>query len=202
MSSKLDNRRDQIKTAALQCFSQYGFNKTTMDDIAGKIGMKKASLYYYYKNKESVFSEMIDSEVKKFLISSEEQISQYNSAIDKLHHLIKIETDYFQERVAFFDLSVNTILETQPLLTKLTEKYRKQNVALWARVIQEGIDIGEFRDCKATDVADTVRTIFDSIKFREIQLVRIMSATDIDYDKIKKQGRQVLDLIIKGVKKY
>ena len=67
---KIEIRKDQIKTAALRCFSQYGYNKTTMDDIANAIGMKKASLYYYYKNKENIICETIDAEIKGFFLQA------------------------------------------------------------------------------------------------------------------------------------
>lgn len=72
---------------------------------------------------------------------------------------------------------------------------------LWASVIQEGIDKGEFRKCNAKKVADTLRTVLDSIKFREFQITKVMSAADIDYAKIKKNGKEMIYLIINGLKK-
>jgi len=200
-NDKIELRKDQIRTATLRCFSQYGFNKTTMDDIASAIGMKKASLYYYYKNKETVFCEMVESEVQSFLEKAEETISRTKSATNKLFLLIKFETEYFQEKVGMFDLSVSTIIEAQPLLNKMKEKVRLKDVDLWAKIIQEGIDKGEFRKCNAAKVADSVRTVLDSVKFRELQIAKVMSASDIDYDKIKKTGKEMIDLIINGLKK-
>jgi len=200
-NDKIELRKDQIRTAALRCFSQYGFNKTTMDDIASAIGMKKASLYYYYKNKETVFCEMVESEVQSFIEKAEGTISRTKSATNKLFLLVKLETEYFQEKVGMFDLSVSTIIEAQPLLNKMMEKVRLKDVDLWAKIIQEGIDKGEFRKCNAAKVADSVRTILDSIKFRELQITKVMSASDIDYAKIKKTGKEMIDLIINGLKK-
>ena len=56
------NKKEQVKErigkAAMECFVQYGLDKTTLDDIAKKIGLNKASLYYYYKNKEDIFLEI------------------------------------------------------------------------------------------------------------------------------------------------
>jgi AcrR family transcriptional regulator len=200
-SDKIELKKDQIKTAALRCFSQYGFNKTTMDDIANSIGMKKASLYYYYKNKEAVFCEMIESEVKTFISKAEEKVSNVKSATNKLFLLVKLETEYFQEKVGTFDLSVSTIIEAQPILNETMEKVRRKDVDLWAKVINEGIDKGEFRKCNAKKIADTIRTVLDSIKFREFQISKVFSAADIDYNKIKRTGKEMIDLIINGLKK-
>ena len=64
---KTDEKRHQILNAALNCFARYGFNKTTLDDIATAIGMNKASLYYYYENKEAIFGEVLQEEANRFI---------------------------------------------------------------------------------------------------------------------------------------
>lgn len=198
---KVEIKKDQIKTAALRCFSQYGYNKTTMDDIANAIGMKKASLYYYYKNKENIICDTIESEIHNFLESANKKISKIKIATNKLYLLVKWETEFFQERVGTFDLSVNTIMEAQPLIHKMMENARSKDVDLWAGVIQEGIKNGEFRNCNAKKVADTIRTVLDAIKFREFHHVKVLTANEIDYEKIKKTGKEMIDLIINGLKK-
>lgn len=198
---KTELRKDQIRTAALRCFSKYGYNKTTMDDIANAIGMKKASLYYYYKNKENIISDTMETEVHAFLKMAKEKISKLKIASKKLFSLVKLETEYFQDRVGTFDLSVSTILEAQPVMNKMMEKFRTVDVDMWAGIIQEGIENGEFRKCNAKKVADTIRTILDSIKFRECQVTKMLSANEINYDNIKKSGTETIDLIINGLKK-
>ena len=172
-----------------------------MDDIAKTIGMKKASLYYYYKNKETIICDTIESEIYNFLKTAKDKISRNKSATSKLSSLVKLETEYFQEKVGTFDLSVNTIIEAQPLINEMLEKVRTKNVDLWAAIIQEGIDNGEFKKCNANKVADTIRTVLDSIKFREFHQVKILTANEINYDKIKKSGLEMIDLIINGLKK-
>lgn len=200
VSDKIEIRKDQIRIAALHCFSRFGFNKTTMDDIASNIGMKKASLYYYYKNKEAIFSEMVETEVHDFIYEAEKRISKMKSPTKKLYYLVKQETEYFQEKVGVFDLSVSTIIETQPILNQIIQKVRQKDVNLWAKIIKEGIEKNEFRKCNAVKVADTIRTVLDSIKFREIQITKVMSAAEINYAKIKKNGKEMIDLIINGLK--
>lgn len=200
-AERTEIRKDQIKAAAIRCVSQYGYNKTTMDDIANAIGMKKASLYYYYKNKEAIIHETIEAEVYNFINSAKEKLSKVKTATKKLYMLVKLETEYFQERVGTFDLSVSTIIETQPVLNEMLNKFRAKYIDLWASIIREGIENEEFRKCNTYKVADTIRTVLDSIKFRELQLTKLFSANEIDYKKIKKSGKDMIDLIIHGLKK-
>jgi len=42
------DRKREILAAAGKCFVQYGYEKTTLDDIAAIVGINKASFYYSF----------------------------------------------------------------------------------------------------------------------------------------------------------
>lgn len=48
-----------IKQARL-LFSKRGFDATSMADIAKKVGIEKASLYYFFKDKEALFAAVME----------------------------------------------------------------------------------------------------------------------------------------------
>ena len=50
-----NNKRDSITAAAHAQFRLYGYRKTSMEDIAGEMGISRASLYSYFKNKDEIF---------------------------------------------------------------------------------------------------------------------------------------------------
>ncbi|HEX4949316.1 MAG TPA: helix-turn-helix domain-containing protein [Blastocatellia bacterium] len=54
-------RRNAIIAAALECFLQYGFAKTSLDDIARRAGLSRPLLYLLFKNKEELFVETLRS---------------------------------------------------------------------------------------------------------------------------------------------
>ena len=51
----MEDKRSQILGAAQDIFNRLGYSKTSVDDISQAVGMKKSSLYYYFKNKEDIF---------------------------------------------------------------------------------------------------------------------------------------------------
>lgn len=55
MESKQEQKRDRSLKAALDCFVQYGFKRTSMDDIAQKADISRAALYALFQNKEDIF---------------------------------------------------------------------------------------------------------------------------------------------------
>ena len=112
----LNKKQKEWLVNVLPFFYENGIKKPTMDDIANAIGMTKASLYYYYKNKENIICDTIESEVYNFFQKASEKLLKIKTATNKLSTLVKFETEYFQEKVGTFDLSVNTIMEAQPLI--------------------------------------------------------------------------------------
>ena len=60
-ADKQTGRRKVIIDAALECFLQYGFAKTSLDDIAKRAKLSRPLLYLLFKNKEEVFVETLRS---------------------------------------------------------------------------------------------------------------------------------------------
>lgn len=52
-------RQVAIVDAATSIFLRYGFKKTTMEDIARKVGISRQALYLYFQTKEAVFKAVI-----------------------------------------------------------------------------------------------------------------------------------------------
>ncbi len=48
--------KQEILSRALELFTEKGYEGTGMDDIAKAVGIRKASLYYHFDGKESIFS--------------------------------------------------------------------------------------------------------------------------------------------------
>ena len=56
-------RRDAILDAALNEFSARGFSATRLDDVAKHAGVAKGTIYLHFKDKESLFQELIRSKM-------------------------------------------------------------------------------------------------------------------------------------------
>jgi AcrR family transcriptional regulator len=52
-------KRDAIIAAALEEFSARGFAATRLDDVARRAGVAKGTIYLYFRDKESLFQELV-----------------------------------------------------------------------------------------------------------------------------------------------
>ena len=58
-----------ILSAAQKRFGLYGLEKTSMKEIAADLGMSKASLYYYFPDKEGLFKAVVEMEQEEFFLA-------------------------------------------------------------------------------------------------------------------------------------
>lgn len=87
-STKSAEKRHAIIEAALECFSQYGFDSTSMKMIAQQAGTKSAALiYYYFKDKDDLLMACM-TEVKVPLV---QDIAEDT---DPVEWMVRMQTEY------------------------------------------------------------------------------------------------------------
>ena len=145
--AKLDtseNVRERILEAANVRFQQYGYNKTTMAEIAGDCKMSAANLYRYFENKLDIGAALAgcclrEEEDKLTTIIAQKQ----NSASDRLELYI-LETLRHTHHHWFtlprMDEMVNDICTARPqMVQQHLDSKREQLIAL----IEDGNSTGE-----------------------------------------------------------
>jgi TetR/AcrR family transcriptional regulator, transcriptional repressor of aconitase len=90
MKNKRSITRSQIIDAASACFAEYGYDKTTFDDVAKKAGISRALIYTYFKSKQEFFFTMMDEKHKNYLAQSQEVLESDLTTKEKLRKIIDI----------------------------------------------------------------------------------------------------------------
>ena len=52
----MNDTRERILDAALDLFIEQGYDKTSLREIAERVGVTKAALYYHFESKEEIFA--------------------------------------------------------------------------------------------------------------------------------------------------
>jgi AcrR family transcriptional regulator len=60
--SKREQRADRILDAAAELMLRWGYNKTTVDDIARQAGVAKGTIYLHWKTREDLFTALMKRE--------------------------------------------------------------------------------------------------------------------------------------------
>ena len=87
------NSKKDIVTAARQFFSEYSYLGTSMNDIAQKLNITKAALYYHFSGKVELYKKVLD-EVWSDLMKTISLAIKEASPQKKLYSLIKGYLDF------------------------------------------------------------------------------------------------------------
>jgi AcrR family transcriptional regulator len=87
-------RRAAVIAAAAHVFANKGYQVATMEDIAQEMGVSKGVLYYQFRGKEEVFTEIMVVAISEALRLLNETTSHGGSPIDRLR-------DGIRELIAF-----------------------------------------------------------------------------------------------------
>jgi TetR/AcrR family transcriptional regulator, transcriptional repressor of aconitase len=83
-------RRRAILDAALACFVQFGYAKTSLDDIAKRANLSRPLLYRKYRNKEDIFTAVYDDVFEARYPVAETILAGRGSRRDKLFRLYEV----------------------------------------------------------------------------------------------------------------
>lgn len=70
-----DDTRSRIQAIALELFTEQGYDATSLREIAERLGVTKAALYYHFKSKD----EIVESMMADHLVRMEELLKEFES---------------------------------------------------------------------------------------------------------------------------
>jgi AcrR family transcriptional regulator len=198
--NKKQSKKEQILQHASDVFARYGYDKTTLDDIGKRCGLNKASLYYYFKNKEEIFVQVISTEAAIFISELQERTSLILSVEDKIVHYLSERIKRYEEVINFTQLSLESLQKVEPLYLNLYQKVKTKEIQFIARLIQEGINTGELEETDTMDLAESLFIISDALKHDRMTQEEVYFDGQYDYEKVEEKLKTIVHLIIKGLK--
>lgn len=199
LSKKADAKKELILEAAKSVFGKLGYSKATLDDIAYVIGLKKPTLYYYYKSKEVLFIEAFSQEWKDSLYRIKKIAEQEPDPRERLLLYMRSSLRYYQEIVTQHTISIKVLIETRSLFQKLFAESRAKETSYYAAVIKEGIDKGVFTSCEADRVGYSIMVVKDLIQFEEFERCFYQDLPSINFKKIEEDVLFTVNLILNGI---
>src|SRR6202007_1844954 len=92
-------RRNQILEAALNCFLQFGYAKTSIDDVARRANLSRPLIYLKFKSKQDLLSGLYVDFMESALRESEKILKSTLSTKDKLMQISETITVRSWERI-------------------------------------------------------------------------------------------------------
>lgn len=147
---ELARHRQEMLEAAQAVFSEYGFEKARMEDIAQRAEFAVGTLYRFFSSKDQLYLELLRDKADVMEVRIEEAINAGNTPLEKVRNIFFTRLDLFWDHKVFFRLLVQ---ETEGSLHKprlcsdenLAARYHQFLEQLEA-FFEAGIRESEFRD--------------------------------------------------------
>lgn len=150
--------RNQIVVAATEHFSRYGYEKTTVSDLAKTIGFSKAYIYKFFESKQAI-GEMICANCLREIedeVNTAIQKAEYPA--EKLRVLFKVIVEaslrLFSQERKLYEIAASAASEKWDA----TVAYENRILKVLQNIIQEGRQSGDFE--RKTPIDEAVKAIY------------------------------------------
>ena len=164
-----ERRRQQIMVAAKRVFSDKGFNKATMEDIAQEAELSPGTLYLYFKNKEELYASL-SLRILQYLLIRVEHVNEEKDAgpEEKLKSLVDAMYDVYEFDpliiINMFHLqSSETLKNLSPQLMEEIKVLSRKSLGSIAQIFKEGVDKEIFIERHPVALADTFWALFSGV---------------------------------------
>lgn len=130
--------REKILATAKDLFANRGFKSTSMTDIAMHVGITKAGLYYFFKNKESLYVAIIDDALCEAYAYLEHTLQDSHDLLRMVEALIQIGT---RMGTSFRSIEPGALDRTGAAYTQIVKRFEDMR-----RLVVSCIEHNQVRD--------------------------------------------------------
>ena len=188
--------RQRILKASRQLFSTKGYEETTMEDVADRAEVSKATLYNYFPGKDSLLLGIAEAELGQICQLIEGELSQVPSALERLRQVLEA---FVLDSMCYISLSrkityLNSCEDSDLFATRL------EMVQILRGLVLQAQQQGELRRDVGTDaVTELVMGLYLTAQFQWVHLEE--HPADFWAEKLERSFYQVLACALPGARR-
>lgn len=191
---EISNTKKRIIDSAIECFSRYGYDGTSVEMICKSAGVSKGSFFYYFPTKQSLFLEILNFWLQDVDRVMEETGSSSEDISSKFFRLAKAFVDviiYGDREISLTFEFWNRALHDRETLDKIIlifEKYRNY----FSNLFSEGVKRGEFVSIDSKSASYTIMAFALGLLVQ-----KLFTVGEENWESLTRKG---LEIILKGLK--
>src|ERR671922_413990 len=162
-----------IARVAKAVFAERGYQQATLEEIAQRAGMSKATIYLYYRNKDDLFLHVVEELVHMAIAATAQEATTAKPPLEKLYGMVRGKIEFYEREREFFHIYLNEkqgqeVAPKTPHKKAIREMYL-EGVQTLADVLQEGIDAGVLRPLNSQRLAFFLQEMISNVLEQRIQ---------------------------------
>jgi AcrR family transcriptional regulator len=192
-SATRQRRTAEILDAAAHVFARRGFHGASTQDIADVLGVRQASLYYYFPSKEVALEMVCARGVEGFVEAAINVTESAGTAAQKISALVASHLNPLRSRADYVNVFLNERRHLPSESRRRIGRHSRAIEKIFEDVLRAGIESGEFRadlDPRLTSLAilgmaNAVATWYDQERSSPVDQI----------------GKEFAALILDGIRK-
>jgi len=167
----------------------------TIDDLAAEVGIGKGSVYLHFSSKEEIALSHIDRIIERLKNRLAEIAARPTTCERRLKDMLIERVVFRFDSVQHYTQSLNDLLsKIRPSLLERRKKYFDEEARLFANLVKEGVEKGEFAKVNVNETARSLLLATNSL------LPYSLSAQELgERREIQKRISALAELVIHGL---
>jgi len=192
----IEQVKQSIKDSAVELFEKFGFDKTTLDDIAKNAGRAKTLVYYHFGSKKDLLKVALEEEFQHIQDSLQEvKDGDYDKIMNQLIAYLEVRMQLFHNTRVYKKYALESIVsgkgEVNQLVGEIRERYDEWEKEYFRSICAVGKEVGALSDnVQPESFANMISML---LKGLEVQFL----ITD-DWDGCKATYDEVVEKLLMG----
>jgi len=199
----VSDKSDKVKMileASQKRFGLFGIEKTSMREIADDLKLSKASLYYYFPDKESLYKAVVEKEQAEFISNISVKISSITDPELLLLEYAGTRLSYFRTLLNLSRLRFESYSGLKPGFRESIRVFKESEKDIISKIFEKGISGGIFF---IEDTDQTASLFLDLLKGLRVTVVNEKETLFIEQDEYELLLEKTIaftNIFIKGLK--
>jgi AcrR family transcriptional regulator len=190
----------QIIEAAQKRFGLFGIEKTSMQEIANDLRLSKASLYYYFPDKESLYKAVVEKEQDEFLVLISEKTLNIEEPDLLLREYAVTRLVYFRTLLNLSRLRFEAYSDLKPVFRETIRLFKEKEKEIIIKIFTKGTEMNLF---SIKDPDKTALLFLDLLKGLRVAVVndkKTLIIDDEEFNILLENTVAFTEIFIKGLK--
>ncbi|WP_343558515.1 TetR/AcrR family transcriptional regulator [Sphingobacterium sp.] len=196
-----DVKRIKILEAATRRFAHFGMAKTTMSEIAKDLNFSKALLYYYFPDKNSLYSAVFEYVINKMIEEIEAVIDKGGNFEEIMMYSIDMRVKAINQYYNLFEYTMKMVKELPDELEQVFKESYLREVEIIEKILKIGV---EAREIRVDDLNETARILLYSLFGMRMGILKDMKnmlfPTKEEFDHILSLQKKMMKIFLNGLR--
>ena len=194
------NSKEKILQASIEEFSQFGYEKVTMDSICAKHKISKGMMYQYYSGKDDLFLLCVQEMYTMMQAYIEERISELKKkeALEALKGFWTLRESFFEQHPEQKNIFENALLRIPEHLSEKIAEIRRPIESLNRRFLHETLGKIELRENLKKENASIYLEAMESVFWKLVDQYLSKKLVS-DVHSMMETAGELWDMVLLGV---